>query len=125
MMTKCGRKRWNMKVRKHGEQEGCCCYCDGAMLLAFVAAGQAPLNLATFEHLLQRADGGNLTSENTKLACLACNRARPVRMLPALYRRVRIGLLNVWPACTTPGRAVQHALSHFNVWRTAPEKMAA
>lgn len=125
MNNRTHRKRWNKKRRKYGEQTGACCYCDGEMLLADVEAGPSPLTLATFEHLLQRVDGGTLSDENTKLACLACNRARPVRMAPPLYRRVRQGLLHIWPVCTTPSRPVRCALSHFNIGRHAPERMAA
>lgn len=60
------------------EQEGECIYCDGKCWLPWVPVAErgAPGRMATREHLVRRADGGNNSLENIAMACADCNSLR-------------------------------------------------
>lgn len=117
--------RWRRKVRLYDSQDGMCCYCDGTMTLAQFHQGPKPLALATFEHLLQKVDGGTMQLDNIKLACSACNSARPNGMPSHFYRKMRQGLLDQWPCCAEPTRPIRRAIAAISRALRAPERIAA
>lgn len=105
--------RRKRRVRKYQEQEGCCHYCTGTMLLVHLVEGPQPPALATLEHIRQRARGGTYADANTKVACAACNTFRPDGMEADEYALLRRRLLPMWEACTYPPRPVRQLLARL------------
>lgn len=104
--------RRQRRVKKFGEQEGCCLYCGGEMILEPYTVPPQPA-LATLEHLIQKADGGTYADHNTKVACYACNTFRPDGMAADAYRHLRQRLLLLWPACSEPFKAIRRMLARY------------
>lgn len=106
--------RRKRRFRKYDEQEGCCHYCTGAMLLVHLVEGSQPPALATLEHIRQKARGGTYADANTKVACAACNTFRPDGMEAQEYRVLRQRMLLLWPACTHPTRPIRQMLARHS-----------
>lgn len=114
-------QRQRRRLKKFGEQDGICLYCEGQMTLVIFAEGIAPSPAAaTLEHIHQAAYGGTYASENTKAACAGCNEFRPDGLSSDDYLVLRRRLLPVWEACSWPQRPIRQMLA-----RTARQARAA
>lgn len=73
-----GVKRQKFRGELFALQAGKCCYCEREMRLASLPHKcRTPKDYATFEHLMQKCEGGTNAQKNIKLACHQCNRKRP------------------------------------------------
>ncbi len=98
-MTRSARR--SRRLRLFNQQDGLCHYCAGEMRLLEVGGGPQLPEMATLEHIKQRAEGGTYDESNCKAACAACNVARPNGMAHDLYFELRRQLLAIWPPCTS------------------------
>lgn len=83
------------KVRSamYEQQKGRCCYCEKLMRYPIVGHHykRQPADLATFEHLQQRCEGGTWAQKNIRLACQHCNKNRPNSVCWVLYKSFKMG----------------------------------
>lgn len=124
-----GRKSARQQRRRelHAAQGGLCHYCEGAMRLIALEGGYQPPDMITLEHLKQKSDGGTYAAENTRGACVACNVSRPNGLSSEDYLALRRDLLDIWPPCTHPDRAVRRRLqraSPQSLYRLIAERSA-
>lgn len=87
-----GVKRQKFRGELFTLQEGKCCYCEREMRLASLPHKcRTPKDYATFEHLMQKCEGGTNAQKNIKLACHQCNRKRPNNVDWMTYKSFRMG----------------------------------
>lgn len=82
MLTRSTTKAGRQLVVAFDEQDGLCFYCDRKCWLPWEGGGgpgREPGLMATREHLIRTADGGNNTAENIAMACFYCNSRRGQR----------------------------------------------
>lgn len=64
------------RERLFEQQRGLCHWCKQPMTLRRKGNQTPPVNFATFEHVIRRADGGGNGDDNVVLACRKCNNER-------------------------------------------------